>query len=600
MLPYLLVVAISLNSPALPALHVSGPDLVQADGSRVLLKGCNLGNWHVIEPWMLETTKGFGDQYELVNLLTKRFGANDSERLMDLYRASWITPRDLKTIRSFGMNVVRLPMNYRLLEDDGNPFHLRKDAWHWIDRAVDMAENQGIYTILDMHGAQGGQSEYDHTGRRGQNKLWSVPENQQRLTWLWSELAKRYRNRSAVVAYDLFNEPYGGKKSDQLSVFKKVLAAVREVDPEKLVYAMGNFDGFEHYGDPATNGWKNVGFEMHYYPGLFGNGDPTVANYSRHLEVLAQVAKQVRKLNVPFLVGEMNVVFDSAGGAGMMRRAFDTDASYGWGTTMWSYKTVGKSGGFNGDSWAMATNHKPEQEIDFRTASKSLIESYFRHFATEWLDVNDKLRTALTSSHPSLPPLPALPTRITSAPAEDVMAGWTASDIGGSRAGGLKIRGEESFDLYGGGNDIWSTDDQFRFLSRKVSGDFIVEATVESMTAPEMYAKSGLMARSSIDSSAATWLISVFPSGGVQVAARSAPSIEMKEIGSTKLNFPIKMRIEAAGGAIKLSAGPAGEPLKLFATLPRAAGPLFVGPIALSHDDGQLVRVRYRDLTFRT
>ena len=194
----------------LPALHVSGHRLLDPSGKEVLLKGTNLGNWGVIEFWMLALDDPKPkDQYDLEAILTRRFGEAEKDRLMRVYRDSWITERDFKTIPTFGFNAVRLPMNYRLFEDDRQPFRLKKDAWRWVDRAVDLAEANGLYTILDMHGVQGGQSPYDHTGRSDQNAIKDSPEDQRRLAWLWGEIAKRYRDRAAVVAYDVWNEPYG-------------------------------------------------------------------------------------------------------------------------------------------------------------------------------------------------------------------------------------------------------------------------------------------------------------------------------------------------------------------------------------------------------
>ena len=38
---------------ALPQLNVSGRDLVDESGEKITLRGCNLGNWLLIEPWML-------------------------------------------------------------------------------------------------------------------------------------------------------------------------------------------------------------------------------------------------------------------------------------------------------------------------------------------------------------------------------------------------------------------------------------------------------------------------------------------------------------------------------------------------------------------
>ena len=66
--------------------------------------------------WMLAVDEQeFPDQHTLEANLVERFGADTKHRLMELYRASWITPRDFDLIRSFGFNVVRVPIDHRLV-----------------------------------------------------------------------------------------------------------------------------------------------------------------------------------------------------------------------------------------------------------------------------------------------------------------------------------------------------------------------------------------------------------------------------------------------------------------------------------------------------
>lgn len=587
---------------ALPTLRMNGQEMVDPKGRPFTLKGCNAGNWLILEMWMLGMDPKLGfvpkDEYDLTETLTTRFGEAEKDRLMDLYRENWMRERDWKAIRSFGFNLVRLPFNYRLLEDDRRPMQLKPNAFKWLDRAVNEAEKQGLYVILDLHGIQGGQSVYDHTGRSGQNKVWTEPANQDRAAWLWGKIAARYKNRSAVVAYDLFNEPYGGTKPQQVELFKRLYPAVRAVDGEKLILAHGNYDNFDHYGDPKANGWKNVGFQMHFYPGLFGNGSPTEQVQAAHLRSMDNFEALQNKLNVPLLIGEFNVVFKNAGGANMMRRHYDTYAKHRWMATMWSYKTTGTTGGIGPDGWAMATNAKPLAQIDFQKDSLAAIESKFKAFGTVPLAINEPLRTVMTTKSPKLPPLPEPPARLLVAPANDPVPGFEASDIGGAKvAGGQRVEGS-NITLYGAGRDIWGERDQFRFLSKETTGDFDLEVTVDSLADTGAYPKAGLMLRVGTDPSAATVLLSVFATAEVQMATRESAGGTMQGTGTSPGTFPgMRLRIERRGETITTFARTAtASEWKEVGRAKLPLGPLRAGVIAASHADDQLTTAVFRDL----
>lgn len=584
----------------LPPLKMKGMKMVDPAGKAVTLKGVNLGNWLVIEMWMLglaDQPGNPGDQFELEKLLAERFGEPEKDRLMDVYRSHWVTERDFELIPKFGFNLVRLPMNYRLMEDDRKPFQLKANAWKWIDRAVDLSEKHGLYVILDMHGAQGGQSPYDHTGHSDQNHLQDDPEAQKRLAWLWGEIAKRYRDRGAVVAYDVFNEPYGTPKDIQVKVFRMALEQIRKNDPDKLVFAHGNYDDFQHYGDPKANGWKNVGFQMHYYPGLFGGGPPTVKTHMRHLQFLEGLDKTVKKYDVPFLIGEMNVVFSSAGGAEMMQRYFETHAKYGWMTTMWAWKVVSGSGGIEPAIWGCVVNKDPMRKIDFRKASAAEIESYFQKFATEPLAVFEELRARLAGEKGPTPELPSLPPPRTSAPQEE-LPGWNQVDLGTALKGGLENLSAGRFALFGGGSDAWGREDHARFLYKPIEGDFELEVEIHSIEDVHQYAKAGLMIRAGEAKDAAAVILTSFFDGEVQFAHRDKAGAEMQGSETVKGSLPgLRLKLVRKDGKIAGWTSDRGSEWKLVAsaedTLPRT---VLAGSLALSHENGQLVQIIYRNL----
>src|SRR5882724_10684999 len=95
--------------PALPPLHANGAAIVDDHGRPVILRGCNLGNWLLNELWMMDMarTDDPKDHWEVEELLQQRFGAEEKERLLALYRENGIKPRDFDIIKSWNFNVVR-------------------------------------------------------------------------------------------------------------------------------------------------------------------------------------------------------------------------------------------------------------------------------------------------------------------------------------------------------------------------------------------------------------------------------------------------------------------------------------------------------------
>jgi endoglucanase len=358
--------------PAAPAaltmLKTDGSKWVHAGGQQVLLKGTNLGNWLVQEFWMMgQGGNGVTDQCTLEAKLTERFGHDEKERLIKLFRDSWITERDWDQLKAFGFNVVRLPILWSVIEDDKKPKTLRADAWKYLDWSIAEAKRRGIYVILDLHGAPGGQTPNDHTGCAGQNKYWTDADAQERTRWLWQQIATRYKDEPVVAAYDPLNEPWGSTAEAMATRVEELYKTIRAVDAKHIVLLPSHYGSIDAYGNPTARGLTNVAFEIHPYPGLFGDR-PGDSAYIVHRDWLrcgptgttgvCAYAKQANELKVPLLVGEFQP-WQGAGldlGGQIGRATYDTYASHGWASTSWSYKVVSPAGGSGKGTWGLVTN----------------------------------------------------------------------------------------------------------------------------------------------------------------------------------------------------------------------------------------------------
>lgn len=401
----------------LPALHTDKNHFVDEQDRPVLLKGCNLGNWLMFEGWMFGGTLskdrpggGFKDGATVYRTLRERFGEEKSAELIKSYRDNWITPRDFEQIKSFGFNVVRLPFDYRTITEDAPPFATKPDAFVYLDKCVDMAEAAGLYTILDLHGAPGGQSMEDHTGEAGQDHLWDRPENQKHTVEVWRKVSEHFKNRTSVAAYDLVNEPYGnhkgGHNEDVKPVMKTLMPdctrAIRDNGDQHIVFFSGVLGGFgiKFYDNPHEQNLTNVAFTEHFYPGMFGS-KPAIETHARQLNFdLPQRQAYAEKMETPYYVGEFNVVFDTLDGPRLMREYYDRFTHYGWAGTMWSYKLLSSGGGVGENVWYMTTNAEPMAKLDLDTATYEQLHEMFASLGTMKLATNERLRTALTEKSP--------------------------------------------------------------------------------------------------------------------------------------------------------------------------------------------------------
>ncbi len=359
-------VATYAQSP-LPWLHQEGMFWRDDQGHKVDLKGANLGNWLILEMWMTSLFEGIHDQCGLESALSTRFGYAGKESIMRTWRDHWITERDLDLCQAFGLNCIRVPFLYSIIEDENNPYTVRPGAWDHLDWVIDEAEARGMYTILDLHGAVGGQSDMDHTGCANQNLLWSTPAYQDRTVWLWQQIAARYHDRSAVVAYDLLNEAWGTDCWTMAQFQIDLYHAVRAVDANHCIIlsAAISCGGIDMYGDPQDDhGMFNVAFTHHFYPGFFGQGDPTLDTHADWLACRAGRSSGVcawhnkmANTGTAFLVGELQpwATMGDIGGE-LARHTLDRYADLGMASTVWAYKVLTPDGGQGDGTWGMVTN----------------------------------------------------------------------------------------------------------------------------------------------------------------------------------------------------------------------------------------------------
>ena len=234
-----------------------GKDLVSADGKPLLLKGINLGNWLLPEGYMFKF-KTANSPRLIRTVINELVGEDEGRRFWKSYHQNYITREDIRFIKQSGFNSVRVPFSYRLFVSEAVPAKLEGEGYRLLDDVVAWCRKEGLYVILDMHAAPGGQTGDNIDDSWGYPFLFESAESQDLTVNIWRKIAARFRGEPTVIGYDLLNEPIAhyfnaadlNPKLEPL--YRKILAGIREVDRNHLIFLGGaQWDtNFKVFGPP--------------------------------------------------------------------------------------------------------------------------------------------------------------------------------------------------------------------------------------------------------------------------------------------------------------------------------------------------------------
>ena len=342
--------------------QTQGRSLYEADGNRLLLRGINAGQILLQEGWMspfaLEPSKNDDGTYvtdsdgniQYPEFTEEEFreglkanpnlSGYDLEELMDYYYSCFFTEEDFRIIREdLGFNTIRLPIYYLNILNEDLTLKEESDAFSYLDWFIANAAENGLYVVLDLHGAPGSQNGYEHSGAAQRVAgLWTSQENREATVALWQFISHHYTVTRPdlgawIASYDLMNEPtyeFKGVTTKQCwDFFDEIYDAIRAQEDRHVITMEGCWD-FGSLPDPADYGWENVQYEYHWY-----NWWPGALPYE-FFYAYQDISNIGRNYDVPVYIGEFTVFEDRANWAKELA-LFDV-RSYNW--TIWNYKTT--------------------------------------------------------------------------------------------------------------------------------------------------------------------------------------------------------------------------------------------------------------------
>lgn len=376
----------NVNPKEISMLKVKDGYIVNENNEQIVLKGVNLGNWLLWETWM-----GFVPEYtedwayfDSLQVLLDRFGEEKTAEIVKTFEDNFITENDIAQIEKLGFNCVRVPFWYRNFMTEDLKWlaenHDDNKGFQKLDWLISICEKYGIYVMLDLHGAPGGQSKNHCTGKAGRNELYENEDMLNATIELWTTIANRYKDNKTVCAYDLLNEPqnnggYDGdynwpsESEDAVSRTNKVYDAlyksIRAIDKNHII----SFEGVWSttvLPDPNEMGYENMLYQLHLYDSEKGM-----------IRYRVKELKTARKdWDVAVVVGEYN---NHECEEYAQKQYAKNDIS----RIKWTYKTYNA-----GETWG--SFNKNVERIDIKTASYEEIITFILEITpTNTFNFND-------------------------------------------------------------------------------------------------------------------------------------------------------------------------------------------------------------------
>ena len=113
---------------------------------------------------------------------------------------NFISFEDIEKIKGWGLDHIRVPVDYNLVEDeDGN---YKEEGFAYIQKAIDWAGKCGLNMVLDLHKTYG----FSFDSGEKEEGFFENEAYQERFYKLWEEFARRYGSYRDRLCFELLNE----------------------------------------------------------------------------------------------------------------------------------------------------------------------------------------------------------------------------------------------------------------------------------------------------------------------------------------------------------------------------------------------------------
>ena len=148
---------------------------------------------------------------------------------------TYITERDIARMKRWGLDHVRVPVDYFLFESDDLPGVYREEGLFYVDAALSWCKKHGLNMILDLHHAPG-----FFFGNGERNDLFTSRASQERFLAIWRMFARRYAAEGDGLMFELLNELVWDSAEPWNALWREAKEVIHAECPHRRIIVGGN------------------------------------------------------------------------------------------------------------------------------------------------------------------------------------------------------------------------------------------------------------------------------------------------------------------------------------------------------------------------
>ena len=177
---------------------------------------------------------------------------------------NFIVESDIETIGKWGLDHIRLPIDYDLVEEQDGTY--KEEGFCYIDKVVGWAGKYGLNMVLDLHKTFG----FSFDSGEAETGFFDNEDYQERFYKLWEKLAERYGKYSDRMCFEILNEVTDKEYCDIWNTIStKCIKRIRAIAPDVKILLGGYYNNsIEALKDLALPYDENIVYNFHCYEPL--------------------------------------------------------------------------------------------------------------------------------------------------------------------------------------------------------------------------------------------------------------------------------------------------------------------------------------------